>query len=335
MTLMNILANIMCLRRQTNIDKYLYEIIDDYKHSESDEEKSDIFKSFCSSIWSSENKRRVYTKKIRFSVRKDLLHTDIGQVFDIWSEVEYTGYKAMTKESDWCSLIRQKVNNLYTRYFDKDVILKKDYINLLNTPKRLYYQWIDGVEMDADELTTIIDDAIDDAQKLKVTYQKQKMELSWSEYKKVIEGFFQRCFDNCKLIEDYEKDSNYCGIYDFMNEDNFYIKYSNGILICVKRVSFSNLPISSTWGNLYEYNGSVSLGNWPYTFAFTPATSVTIQSQSGLLLEGHQNFSSSSAGTVWMSRPTTSTGVSGYISVIGIGKWKTDTTGGTIHEPEK
>ena len=222
---MNILANIMSLRRLMSIDKYLYEIIDDYKHSDSDEEKNDIFKSFCSSIWSSENKRRVYTKTIRFSVRKDLLQTDIGQVFDVWSEVEYTGYKAMTKETDWCSLIRQKVNNLYTRYFDKEVILKKDYMNLLNTPKRLYYQWIDGIEMDADELTTIIDDAIDDAQKLKVTYQKQKMELSWSEYKKVIEGFFQRCFDNCKLIEDYEKDSKYCGIYDFMNEDNFYIKY--------------------------------------------------------------------------------------------------------------
>ena len=208
-----------------SIDKYLYEIIDDYKHSDSDEEKNDIFKSFCSSIWSRENQRRVYTKTITFSVRKDLLQTDIGQVFDIWSEVEYTGYKAMTKETDWCSLIRQKVNNLYTRYFDKEVILKKDYMNLLNTPKRLYYQWIDGVEMDADELTTIIDDAIDEAQKLKITYQKQKMELSWSEYKKVIEGFFQRCFDNCKLIEDYEKDSKYCGIYDFMNEDNFYIKY--------------------------------------------------------------------------------------------------------------
>lgn len=222
---MNTLVSIMSLRRQVNIDKYLYEIIDDYKHSDSDEEKDDIFKSFCYSIWSSENKRRVYTKTIRFSVRKDLLQTDIGQVFDVWSEVDYTGYKAITKETDWRSLIRQKVNNLYTKYFDKEVILKKDYMNLLNTPKRLYYQWIDGVKMDADELTTIIDDAIDDAQKLKVTYQKQKMELSWSEYKKVIEGFFQRCFDNCKLIEDYEKDSKYCGIYDFMNEDNFYIKY--------------------------------------------------------------------------------------------------------------
>lgn len=225
---MSILENTMNSRRQVNIDnegKYLYEIIDDYKHSNSDEERSDIFKSFCSSIWSCDNKRRVYTKTIRFSIRKDLIDTDIGQVFNTWSEVEYKGYKSMSKETDWCSLIRQKVNNLYTRYFDKEVILKKDYMSLLNTPKRLYYQWIDGVEMDADELTTIIDDAIDNAEKLKKKYQKQKMKLSWNDYKKVIEGFFQRCFDNCKLIEDYEKDSRYCGIYDFMNEDNFYIKY--------------------------------------------------------------------------------------------------------------
>ena len=80
MILTSILANTMNLRRQANIDnaeKYLYEIIDDYKHCVSDEEKSDIFKSFCSSIWSSENKRRVHTKTIRFSVRKDLLETDI------------------------------------------------------------------------------------------------------------------------------------------------------------------------------------------------------------------------------------------------------------------
>ena len=208
-----------------SIDKYLYEIIDEYKHSDLDEEKNDIFKSFCSSIWSSENKRRVYTKAIRFSVRKDLLNTDVGQVFDVWSEVEYKGYKAMSKETDWCSLIRQKVNNLYTRYFDREVILKQDYMDLLKTPKRLYYQWLDGIEMDTDELTTIIDDAIDDAEKLKVTYQKQKMELSWNDYKKVVEGFFQRCFDNCKLVEDYENSSKYCGIYDFVNEDNFYIKY--------------------------------------------------------------------------------------------------------------
>ena len=215
----------MSLRRLTNIDKYLYEIIDDYKHSNSDEEKSDIFKSFCSSVWSCNNKRRVYNKTIKFSVKKDLLNTEIGQVFNTWSEIEYKGYKPMTKENDWCNLIRQKINNLYTRYCDKEVILKKDYMNLLKTPKNLYYQWIDGTELNADELTTTIDNAIDDAEKLKVTYQKQKMALSWNDYKKIVEEFLQRCFDNCRLIEDYENNSKLNSIYDFMNEDNFYVKY--------------------------------------------------------------------------------------------------------------
>ena len=114
--------------------------------------------------------------------------------------------------------------------------------------------------------------------------------------------------------------------------NNFYIKYSNGILICVKRVSFSNLSVSTTWGSLYEHGESINLGNWPYAFAYAPATSITAQSQSGLLVEGHQNVSTSSAGTVWISRPTTSTGVSGYISVIAIGKWKSDTP--SSGEPE-
>lgn len=207
------------------IDKYLYEIIDEYKNTDSEEEKNEIFKSFCSSIWASENKRRTYTKVIHFNVKENLINTDVGQVFNTWSEVKYIGYKAMSKETDWISLIRQKVNNLYTKYFDKEVILQKDYIYELSTPKRLYYQWIDGIEMDANELTDIIDNAIDKAEKLKNTYQKQKMELSWSEYKQVIETFFQRIFNNCKLIDDYEDKTKLVTIIDYMNEDNFYIGY--------------------------------------------------------------------------------------------------------------
>lgn len=206
-------------------DKYLYEIIEDYKQTASDKERNDIFKSFCSSIWSSGNKRRVYTKTIRFSVRRDLLNTDIGKVFDAWSEIEYNGYKAISRETDWRSIIRQKINNLYTGYFDREVILKQDYLNLLNTPKRLYFQWIDGMEMDSEELTVIIDDAIDSAEKLKLTYQKQKMDLSWSAYKRVIEEFLQKIFDNCRLIEDCEDKIRCRNIYDFINEDNFYISY--------------------------------------------------------------------------------------------------------------
>ena len=209
-----------------SIDKYLYEIIDDYKNADSDEEKTEIFKDFCSSIWGSKNKRRIYTKTIKFKVRTDLLESEIGKIFNAWSEVDYIGYKAMTKDTDWCSLIRQKINNLYTRYFDEEVVLKKDYMELLKTPKSLYYKWINGEEINSDELTEIIEDSIFKAQELKSSYQKQKMKLSWNDYKEVIERFLKKIFNNCRLIEDFEKDNltnQY--IYELATEDNFYIRY--------------------------------------------------------------------------------------------------------------
>ncbi len=71
-------------------DDFLYEIIEDYKEAKTQEEKDEIFNSFCSSIWSSNNKRRTYIKSIKFSVRKDLLDTDLGQVFNTWSDIDIT-----------------------------------------------------------------------------------------------------------------------------------------------------------------------------------------------------------------------------------------------------
>ena len=209
-----------------NIDKYLYEIIDDYKNANSEEENSEIFEDFCSSIWSCSNKRRVYTKTIRFKVRNDLLDLDIGQIFNAWSEIDYIGYKAMTKNTDWCSLIRQKINNLYTRYFDKEVILNKEYMDLLKTPYNLYYRWIKGYEFNVDELTETIENAIYKAEELKSMYQKQKLDLSWSDYKKLIEGYLQKIFNRCELIEDYEtKSLTYKYIYELASEDNSYVSY--------------------------------------------------------------------------------------------------------------
>ena len=206
-------------------DPFLYEIIEDYKEAKTEEEKDEIFNSFCSSIWSSDNKRRIYKKSIRFNVMKDLLQTELGQVFDVWSDIEYTYYKSMTKDENWHSIIRQKINNIYTRYFDKEVILNKEYMNLLKIPKKLYYQWISGIDMNAETVTELIDDAIDNARKTKSKLQQEKMSLSWNEYKKVIEEFLRRCFDNCKLIGEYEDKTKIITIFNFLTEDNFYVGY--------------------------------------------------------------------------------------------------------------
>ena len=209
-------------------ETFLYEIIEDYKEAENNEVKKDeIFNSFCSSIWASDNKRRTYMKTIHFKVRKDLLNTELGQVFDTWSGIEYRYYKSMTKDENWCSIIRQKINNIYTRYFDKEVILNKEYMDLLKKPKLMYFDWLSGTEMDTNTVTDIIDNAIDEAEKLKQRFQMEKMALPWNEYKKVVEGFLRRCFDNCKLIEEYEDKTQIVNNYDFITEDNFYVRYIN------------------------------------------------------------------------------------------------------------
>lgn len=208
-------------------ETFLYEIIEDYKEAENNEVKDEIFNSFCSSLWASDNKRRTYIKTIHFKVRRDLLDTELGRVFNTWSGIEYRYYKSMTKDENWCAIIRQKINNIYTRYFDKEVILNKEYMDLLKKPKLMYFNWLSGTEMDADTVTDIIDDTIDKAEKLKQRFQMEKMTLSWNEYKKVIEGFLRKCFDNCKLIGEYEDKTQIVNNYDFITEDNFYVKYIN------------------------------------------------------------------------------------------------------------
>ena len=232
-------------------ETFLYEIIEEYKEVKTQEEKDEIFNSFCSSIWKSDNKRRTYTKSIHFNVKKDLLQTELGQVFNTWSSVEYRYYKSMTKDENWCSIIRQKINNIYTRYFDKEVILNKEYMNLLKKPKQLYLDWISGVEMDSDTVTQIIDVAIDESSKLKQRFQMEKMTLSWNEYKKVIEGFLRKCFDNCKLIDEYEDKTQIINNFDFVTEDHFYVGYINRSLdgeIKKYQKRYYSLPQSSRKG---------------------------------------------------------------------------------------
>lgn len=95
-------------------DMYLYEILEDYKYAEDISEKDAIFDAFCSALWSCGNNRTRMTKTIRYRVRNDLINTETGKIFDAWSDVEYTYYRSMTDKDNWCDIIRQKINNIYS-----------------------------------------------------------------------------------------------------------------------------------------------------------------------------------------------------------------------------
>ena len=206
-------------------EKYLYEILEDYKEAENDEQKDEIFHSFCSQIWSSPNKRRVMPKAIKYKVKDSLMDTELGRVFDIWSEVEYVGYSAMTKHLEYASLIRQKVNNIYTNMFDKRICLSKEYMDLLRTPKSLYMRWIRGEDMDVDSVVERIDEAMASADAVKDKYTKYKMDMTWDNYKKQCEKYFLKLFQNYICIDEYEDETQLSDGYDIVTEDAFCVSY--------------------------------------------------------------------------------------------------------------
>ena len=148
-------------------DLYMYEILADYKNANSIEEKNEIFNEFCNLIWSSNNDRRVYKKDITFKINDSVLPDNIGQILKKWINITYIGYKRVSKETDFVNLIRQNINNIYTIMFDTRVILNKEYMDLIKTPKNLYYQWKNGRVLSESELTELIDNAISESIKIK------------------------------------------------------------------------------------------------------------------------------------------------------------------------
>lgn len=220
----------ICILRDDE-KKYLFAFVEDYVESSGEEEKDKIFKEFCQCLWSSKNKRRVYKKSIHFKVQDKLLNTELGELFNAWSKIEYTSYKSFHTHGDWCEIIRQKINNIYTIYFDKQVITRRKYMNLLKRPKNLYFSWIDGNPMDTDYVIREINQAMSEAEQIKEQYQKEKMDLSWNEYKKLIESFLKKIFNNIQSAEEYEEEHGwYLTPYSFITEDNLYMKYINKCL---------------------------------------------------------------------------------------------------------
>ena len=98
-------------------------------------------------------------------------------------------------------------------------------MNLLKKPKNLYFSWIKGNEYEYSYLVTEIDEAMAEAQKLFQYYAKQKMQIAWEDYIKIIEGFIKRIFSNIRLFTDYANTSKIMIYNDLWNEDNYYVSY--------------------------------------------------------------------------------------------------------------
>ena len=204
-------------------DKYLYEILEDYKLNGN---KDEIFQCFMNGIWHSPNTRQIYTKYIKFTILHEIVNTDIGRIFYKYVNIPYTASKTMTQNQDYISLIRQKINNIYNNYCEPRLCTRKDYMELLHMPKVTYYRWEKyHDENDISDLENRIEYNLNKAQELKNQYSKHKMKLTWNQFKPFVEKYLRKAFNNYIPLDKFENKEQFVLDTDLWTEDNFAIKY--------------------------------------------------------------------------------------------------------------
>jgi hypothetical protein len=120
---------------------------------------------------------------------------------------------------------------MFTYLTKKDYYLPKEYYKLLNTPSSEYYKAIkdtkNGVNVSYNDIKQRIEDSLLKAEELKIEGNNKKIDLKWSDYKKIINAYIERIFNNYIPTYEYEEKHGWelRVSYDGWDEDNYAVKY--------------------------------------------------------------------------------------------------------------
>lgn len=213
---------------------FLNQMLEEYKISIN---KHDIINKFTNRLWNSEYVFKKYKKQYKYEVFNELLDNrqDLIDLFNKYSVVEYTVCRSFYKKKlESIDYIRVRLNNMFGFLFDKDVYYSKKYYNLLLTPKKEYFRLVNIKkevgnidEVKYEEVYNNIENALIKAELIKQDSINKKYNVSFNNYKKLINTYIERIFNNYKSIEEYEKDHVWeLNIkVDGWSEDNYVIKY--------------------------------------------------------------------------------------------------------------
>jgi predicted RNA-binding Zn-ribbon protein involved in translation (DUF1610 family) len=215
---------------------FLNQILEEYKLSNN---KNDIINKFIEKLWNSEYIFKKYKKRYKFDVFDDLLDNrkDLIELFNKYNVVEYTvcgSFHKNKKKLESIDYIRIRLNNMYGFLFDKDVYYNRKYYNLLLTPKKEYFKLVNIKkekgninDIKFEEVRINIEDALNETELIKQDSINKKYDINFNNYKKLINTYIERIFNNYKSIEEYEKDYKWelkISV-DGWSEDNYVIKY--------------------------------------------------------------------------------------------------------------
>lgn len=213
---------------------FLSQILEEYNESNN---KQEILNIFLKRLWDSKYKFKKYKKYYTYKVNEDLLDNrqDLIGLFKAYSKIEYMVCKSKyEKRLDPIDYIRVHINNMYGYLFNKDVYYNKKYYKLLLTPKIKYFNLIkikkecgNLNEIDSETIKNEIENALKEAEIIKTKSINKKGNIGFSQYKKIINSYIERIFNNCISAEEYEKEHgwDFKISVDGWSEDNYIVKY--------------------------------------------------------------------------------------------------------------
>lgn len=103
------------------------------------------------------------------------------------------------------------------------------------------------------------------------------------------------------------------------NANGNYIKFSDGTMICTKKIS-GNVDITNSWGVLFE-SSAIDCGKYANEFNKVPEISATATG-SGVIIETITGGTEKKYGNLYLLLPMSQENRSYTISLIAIGTWK-------------
>lgn len=112
-------------------------------------------------------------------------------------------------------------------------------------------------------------------------------------------------------------------IYDSgTNTNGSWLKYANGIMICIKKIKFTNVIIDKAWVSVYETANVVNFGNYAQEFIEIPSVSIDLADGSTCFCESFSGRTKKSIGSTWLWKPAVEADGTMTFDIIAIGKWK-------------
>ena len=108
------------------------------------------------------------------------------------------------------------------------------------------------------------------------------------------------------------------------NSNGEYTKYTDGTMICTKRVIKQNVKLTNSWYSLFnnENDTSIDLGSYAATFIEEPVVSITYMGGNGCWLINNNDHSASSPGKVQLCTVSSRTIGTCILDITAKGRWK-------------